>query len=110
MLVSACTDLFHRERRQTGKQYRYGVIRYQKYLELLHSVFLIIFQNYYQDKFRISKFTSPFWDHSLPSPKARLIEALQNSGLPEIGEYSLSMFFFTIAASACNNFVILKMW
>ncbi len=49
----------------------------------------------------MEKHTSPFLLHSLSSPKAKLIEALQNSGLPEIGEYSLSMFFFAISASAC---------
>ena len=44
--------------------------------------------------------TKPFWTHSLPSPRARLIDALQNSGGPDMGAYSLSMFLSTILVSA----------
>lgn len=55
--------------------------------------------------------TKPFCDHSFPSPKARLMDALQNSGLPEIGAYSLSMFFLTISASAyTENKIFLMRW
>lgn len=80
--------------RQTGNQY-------QRSLEWLHSekkIFVkksfILFLLY------CIVFTNPFAITSFPSPRAKLILCSQNSALPEIVEYSLSISLIRIFSSA----------